>query len=437
MYMKKILLRYLSVISLGLLLFACEDDDKLTDDFPPEDGVNFSFKPLQFSEVTDLNGDTYISSGTLSVDADISSSAPEGFSKEVLIQIVRWEDGEETEITKGAPFNLSGNGSGDAKTFTLNFDDIVNNQFELNIGANLLEAGSMRKLKGEGILVNVETDDEDAQIAYKIKTITWDTAIDKNNDGFFAQRNVSFIVATEGDVESTLTGNVSLINDSDPEDTVSIFQPSEFLVKREGFSTEVLSFSVNDADTLVRSAYEIFMQFTEVADPDNIAFEQLYKAADFVRIGFEPAVYDDREYSIPNQPGFTWVNQDPQGFFDTLHVNFDVAANVDLEYVDLDNTGEEFGVEIPYVRLLYKDINDPDFTEFQRLGDTTLSADPFVPQTVGFYISELLPGGAATYDFEIHIMEPSSNYFNSTDDVPVAIYTKEEFPFLGGIKVDP
>lgn len=435
--MKMNLLRYLSVITLGLLLIACEEDDTITDNLPPEDGINFTFKTLQLNQTTDQNGNTFFANGTLVVDADISSSAPEGYSKQVLIQIVKWEDGEEIEITKGAEFNLTGNGAGDAKTFNLNFNNIVDEQTELNLGANLLEAGTLRKIKGQGLLVNVETESEDAQVPYKIKSINWSSTVDNNGDGFFANRTVAFTVATEGSVEKNLTGDVYLINDSNG-DTTNIFQTGQFTVRREGFSTNELNFAINNGNTLNRAGYEILMKFSELASPGVIAYEELFKAADFVRIGFEPTLYDDREYSVPSAPNFSLNNLDTAtGYYDSVHVNFSISANNDLEYREFDNPNNDFALRAPYARILYFRPFDPEFTTFIKLADSILLDDPFTPQPIGFFVSDLLPGDSATYDFKIQIMEPSNNFFNSTEDVPVAEYTKADYAELGGIKIDP
>jgi hypothetical protein len=438
MYMKKNLLRYLSVFALLTVLVACEDDeDKIIDNLPPEDAVLYSFKPLQISQVTDVNGNTFIASGTLSVDADISSEAAEGFSSQVVIQIVKIENGEEIEITKGAAFTLSGNGTGDVKTFNLNFDNIIEDKGEVNIAANLLEASTNRKIKGEGILISAETSADDVLIPYKIKLIDWSTDIDNNGDGFFSRRDVTFIVATEGNTETTLTGDVFLINDTS-KDTVLIFQTGQFLVKREGFSTVENSFSLNMNNTLIRSGYEILMEFQEVGNDAGVIYSEIFKAADLVRIGFEPTIYDDRVYESNGAPVVSLNNVDTSGFYDSVFISFQMIANADLDYFDLDSTGQPFDLRAPYVRLKYFRQDDPDFPTFLTLADSSLSSDPVNAQQVGFLVSDLIIIKAAhTYDFEIQIMEPSNNYFNSTEDVPVITYTKADFPSLGDIKIDP
>lgn len=432
------LLRYLSVITLGLFLFACEEDDKITDELPPEDAVNFTFKPLQINQTVDQNGNTYYASATLVVDADVSSSAPDGYSKQVLIQVVKWEDGEEIEITKGAQFNLSGNGAGDAKSFNLNFDNIVSEQTELNLAANILEAGSLRKIKGQGIFVNVETESEDNTVPYKIKRIEWDTALDKNKDGFFANRSVSFTVATEGAVEKNLTGVIKLINDSNL-DTALIVNVPQFSVKREGFSTNDISFSIDQSIIPSRSGYEVLMQFSEVANPGEIAYEQLFKAADFVRIGFEPTVYDDRVYSLPNDPVVSLNNIDTAtGYYDSVFVTFSIEANADLEYREFDGIGDDFDLRAPYARIAYFKPYDPTYVSYLNLADSMLTDDPVVAQPFGFLVSDLVPpGDTATYEFKIQIIEPAENFFNSVEDVVVREYSKDDYAILGDVKIDP
>ncbi len=436
--MKMNLLRYLSVITLGLLLFACEEDDKITDDLPPEDAVNFTFKPLQINQTVDQNGNTYFASATLVVDADVSSDAPDGYSKQVLIQVVKWEDGEEIEITKGAQFNLSGNGAGDSKSFNLNFDNIVDQQTELNLAANILEAGSLRKIKGQGIFVNVETESEDNTVPYKIKSIIWDTAVDNNKDGFFASRSVDFIVATEGAVEKNLTGVIRLINDSN-QDTSLVADIAQFLVKREGFSTNEISFSINQALIPNRAGYEVLMQFSEVGNPGEVAFEQLYKAADLVRIGFEPTLSDDRIYSLPSDPVVSLNNLDTgTGYYDSVFVTFSVVANSDLVYSDFDLGTNDFDLRAPYARIEYFKPYDPTYVSYLTLADSMLVDDPVNAQPIGFFVSDLVPAGdTATYEFKIQIVEPAENFFNSIEDVVVREYSKDDFAVLGDVKIDP
>ncbi len=436
--MKMKLLRYLSVFALVTFLISCEDDEKLTDDFPPEDAKYYTFKPLQLTETVDLNGNTFFSAATLVVDADISSEAEEGFSKQVVIQIVSVIEGEEKEITRGGAFALSGNGSDDVKTFNLNFDNIVERKGEINLGANILEAGTGRKIKGAGILINVETLQEDQSIPYKVRFIDWSDSIDRNGDGFFTVRDVRFIVATEGNVSKTLNGNVKLINDFNSDTTV-IFQTGDFLVQREGFSNVELSFTVNNDNSLGRAGYEILMEFAEAGAPGVIVFEALYKAADLVRIGFEPVVADNREYSLSGTPNVSLLNLDTiLGYYDSVIIDLSIMANADLTYFDLDNTQNEFDLRSPYVRIQYWRINDPTFVDYLNLTDSNLIADPVNPQSFSFVVSELVPKkDSATYEFKIQIMEDSRNYFNSTEDVAVVEYTKDDFPALGNVKMDP
>lgn len=423
------LLRHLSILSIIALLFSCGDDDEITDQLPPEDAFLYSFKQLVITDVQDVNGNTYISSGTLTVDPDISSEAAEGFSSQVIMQIVSIVDGEETEIDRSGAFNLSGSGTGDVQSFNLDFNEIVDAQSEVNIAANLLEAASGRKLKGEGILVNAEPSNEDAQISYKVKFIDWGTTVDNSNDGYFANRTVHFTVSTEGNVEKTLNGNIFLINDLTA-DTSLIMNTGDVEVKREGFSVDTIEFSVNLEDTLVRAGYEVLLRFTE-AGGEEIVFEEIFKAANQVRIGFEPMEYDNREYTLRDEPTITFIDIDSLGYIDSVFMRFNVDANNDLEY----GNSIDFELELPFIRVQYFSIYDSDFTEYVTLGTYEIPVDPFEQPSVYVSISEDLPGGdTATYDLRVQIVEPGQNFFNDTEDQVVAEYDKDEYPALGAVK---
>jgi hypothetical protein len=431
MYMKMKLLRYLSVFALFSVIVACEDDDKITDNLPPEDANLYSFKPLTITNAIDENGNTFITSGTLNVDADISDEAPEGFSKQVLIQVIKIVDGVETEITRGAAYNLTGNGAGDVQTFNLNLDDFIDQRSEVNIAANILEAGTGRKIKGTGLLVKAETTEEDNQLDYKIKTIIWSDSIDRNGDGFFARRDVRFTVAVEGNVTEIIRGDVKLINDK-TKDTTLILDIPQFEVKREGFSTNEISFVANQNGDWERAGYEFLFEFFDINSGEKV-FEEFYKAADLVRIGFEPTAYDNRQYFLENAPTVNGFNQDSLGYFDSLEMSVDIKANNDLDY----GNGLDFELEFPKVKVLYLRPFDPDVTEPVNIQITQLTADPFNTQVLNFDISELLPGDSATYDFIIQILEPADNTFKSTDDFVVAEYDKDDYPALGGVKINP
>lgn len=429
--MKMKLLRYLSVFALISVIVACEDDDKITDNLPPEDANLYSFKALTITNAVDENGNTFITAGNLNVDADISDEAPDGFSKQVLIQVVKIVDGVETEINKSPAFTLSGNGAGDVQTFNLNLDDFIDQRSEINVAANIIEAGTNRKIKGAGLLVKAETTEEDNQLDYKIKTITWSDSIDRNGDGFFARRDVKFTVAVEGKVTEIIRGDVKLINDK-TKDTTLLLDIPQFEVRREGFSTNEISFVANQNGNWERAGYEFLMEFFDVNTGEKV-FEQFYKAADLVRIGYEPTQYDNRQYFVQNPPVVNGFNQDTLGYFDSLNMSVDIKANNDLDY----GNGLNFELEFPKIKILYEKPFDPNVTEPVNLEITQLTADPFNAQSVSFDISEILPGDSATYDFIIQILEPSDNFFNSTDDVVVAEYDKDDYAVLGGVKINP
>lgn len=430
--MKMTLRSYLSIFFVLAIFVACEEDDTIEETLPPEDAFLYSFKDITTSNEVDVNGNEFLSSVTITVDPDISEAAPEGFSSQVVIQITRIDENGETEIRRGPAFSLSGNGAGDAQPFDLDFDEIIDEKTEVNITANLLESGTDRKLGGAGILINAEPDLNDNTIDYKVKSIVWSDTIDRNGDGYFASRGFTFTIATEGNISKNLEGTVSIISPTTG-DTSLLANVGPIEVKREGFSENSTDILINTDDALTRGAYEILMRFTEVGGTE-LVFEQLYKAADLVRIGFEPDVYDRREYSLVKAPTLGFSSFDANGYIEDPSFSFEVQANVDLEY----GSGD-FELELPLIEISYNRpfSNNYDPDEYIELETYQLTADPFNIQSVMADITDALPGDSATYYFKFTILEPSDNSFSSTDDLIIAEYDTAFDASLGGIRINP